>query len=355
MHRPQLKEMQARRRGRLLLFWFTVVLIVVVAVAAVITILRLFRGSPARRTPVTIEPADAILCPGQVQAFASSADQVAWNATGGAIGPDGQYVAGSEPGDYIIEAIDEESGQAGRTDVHILECTPTVAPASPPTAVPTLAPTAQATVASAPVVPSEDPRGDVGAYDTGEAVAGVAGGVDIQTASVGGDMRVALQPSAGVPDALAGWAGPGDALLWVVLYEPIPEEPLAYTDWVFALDFDGNSQTGRPPGQARINPDIGDEAAVGLSYDAASGEFTPYFLAWNAQDQDWTSGPEQVRYFVSDDRTLLAFAVPVQTLIDTVSQRSGVSYAPQSIRGRVAVLSYVGEQAVIDLYPNAPG
>jgi len=354
MHRPQMREMHSRRRGRLILFWFTVALIIVVAVAAVVTILGMFRGSPARGTPMAVEPADAILCPGQGQAFTSGADQVGWSATGGTIGPDGHYVAGATPGDFIVGAVDEESGQSGQTAVHILECTPTPVPAATITPVPTIAPTAEPTVALEPVVPVDDPQGDVGAYDTGGGVEGVAGGVDIRTGSVGADLRIVLQPDSGVPDVLSGWAGPGDALFWVVLYEPIPEQPPSYTDWVLALDLDGNTQTGRSPGQARINPDLGDEAAIGLSFDAASGEYTAYFLVWNAQDQDWSTGPEQVRYTISGDRTLVAFALPLQTLVDAVAERSGVGVVSGNVRGRFAVLSYVGDQAVIDLYPDAP-
>jgi hypothetical protein len=171
---------------------------------------------------------------------------------------------------------------------------------------------------------------------------------------MGGDLRVALQPQAGVPEELAGWAGPGDALLWVVLYEPIPEPPPSYTDWVFALDLDGNPQTGRPPGQARINPDLGDEAALGIAFDAANGEYSAYALVWGSQDQDWIDGPDQVRYFISEDRRIVALAVPLQALMNAVSQGSGVTTVAERVRGRVAVLSYVADQAVIDLYPDAP-
>ena len=83
--------------------------------------------------------------------------------------------------------------------------------------------------------------------------------------------------------------------------------------------------------------------------------YAAYFLVWNAQDQDWSTGPEQVRYFISGDRTLVAFALPLQTLVDAVAERSGVGVVSGNVRGRFAVLSYVGDQAVIDLYPDAPG
>jgi hypothetical protein len=351
-----MREMRSRRRGRLILFWFTVALIVVVAVVAVVTILRLFRGIPADRPPLDLQPADTILCPGQGRTFTTDSDQVAWSSTGGPIGLDGHYVAGDVPGDYLVSAVDEETGQTGQVAVHILECTPTAQPQATATPAPTDLPPAEATtVPPQPVVPVDDPQGDVGAYNTGEEADGVPGGVDIRTGSIGGDLRVALQPDySGVPEELAGWQGVGDALLWIVLYEPIPEAPTAYTDWLFALDLDGNPQTGRPPGQARINPGLGDDAAIGLSYDPASGTFVPYFLAWNPQDDGWATGPDQVRHFISGDRTLIAFALPLQTLADVVAQTTGVTVVEDSVKGRSAVLSYVGEQAVIDLYPDAP-
>jgi hypothetical protein len=349
-----MRQMRARRRGRLILFWFTVTLIVLVAIAAVVTIIRLFRGSPARGGPLTVAPGDPIVCPGQAIGFSVDADQVTWSASGGTIDPEGLYVAGGEPGDFVVSALDEETAQSGQTAVHILECTPTPPLPATNTPVPTVAPTPEPTQLLEAAVPVDDARGDVGAYSTGEAIVGVAGGVDIRTGSMGGDLRAVLQPQSGVPDQLQGWAGPGDALMWVVLYEPVPEQPPSYTDWVFALDLDGNAQTGRPPGQARINPDLGDEVALGLRFDPASGEYTAYALVWSAQDQDWTDGPDQVRYLIGDDRTLVALAVPLQGLVNAVTQGSGVIMVPERVRGRVAVLSYVADQAVIDLYPDAP-
>ena len=50
-----------------------------------------------------------------------------------------------------------------------------------------------------------DPQGDVGGYESGIPVDGAPGGMDIQTANVYVDLRVALQPVEGVPTELAGW------------------------------------------------------------------------------------------------------------------------------------------------------
>ena len=299
-----------------------------------------------------IEPAEVSLCPGQEQGFTASADQVAWTGNGGTIGADGLYVAGSTPGDFTVAAEDSGAGQSAQVLVHVVACAATPPPAAAAGA--TVAPTQEPTALPQPVVSVDDPQGDVGAYDTGAAVEGAPSGVDIRTGSIGADLRVVLQPGAGVPDQLAGWAGSGDVLLWIQLYDPIPDEPEAYADWLFALDLDGSPETGRSPGQARINPDLGDEAAIGLSYDAASGTYVAYFLAWNPQDGAWATGPEQVRYYIGEDRMLIAFALPLQTLVDVVAETSGVTVSPPAVRGRSAVLSYVGDQAIIDFYPDRP-
>lgn len=354
MHRPHMREMLSRRRGRLVLFWFTVGLIVVVAAVAVVTILRAFRGGGTAATPLVLEPGGASLCPGELQRFTASGESVTWSGTGGTIGGDGLFVAGATPGDYTVVAEEEGSGRSAQAPVQIVACAPTPVAAAPATAVPTVPPTPEPTAAPQAIVPVDDAQGDVGAYDTGASVDGAPAGVDIRTGSIGGDLRVVLQPGAGVPSELSGWAAEGDVLLWIVLYDPIPDQPEAYADWLFALDLDGNAETGRPPGQARINPDLGDEAAIGLSYDAASGSFVSYFLAWNPQDSGWATGPEEVRYYISDDRRLVAFALPLQTLANVVAQTTGVTVAPDAVRGRSAVLSYVGDQAVIDLYPDRP-
>jgi hypothetical protein len=353
MHRPQMKEMQARRRGRLVLFWFTVGLIVVVSVVAVVTILRAFRGSGAPVETLLIEPGEVSLCAGGQQRFTSSAEPVTWRGTGGTISGDGLFIAGGAVGDFTVIADQEETGASAQVPVHVVACTATPPPA-PPTAASTVAPTAGPTAMPEAVVSVEDPQGDVGTYETGAAVDGVPNGVDIRTCSIGADLRVVLLPGAGVPAEAADWVREGEMLLWAVLYDPIPNPPNAYVDWVFALDLDGNTGTGRSPGQARINPGLGDVAALGLAYDAASGEYVAYFLAWNPQDDGWTAGPEEVRYYISNDRTMIALALPLQTLTDFVAGTTGVAVAPELVRGRSAVLSYVGDQAVIDLCPDPP-
>ena len=351
-------------KGRAILFWVTVSMIIIVAAVAVMAILRACNSViTPRESPPAISPGEAILCPGERRQFGVEGDvEITWQATGGAISEDGLFVAGDVLGDYIVTATGGDSRQTDTAAVHIVPCatvappalpvtptvtaTPTLAP--PPVAIPTATPPSGATTSS-----SIDPQGDVGAYDTGDPVASPPAGADIRTASVKPDLRVALQPTEDIPAGLSGWAAEDEILLWVSLYEPVPDPPAVYSDWLFALDVDGDTTTGRPAGSARINPDLGTEAAIGVRYDVTSGEYAPYFLVWNSAQGDWAESLNVVRYWMNESRTLIGLALSLETLTQTVAQTTGVTLAPDAVKGRVAALS-AGEQVVIDFYPNRP-
>jgi hypothetical protein len=341
-------------RARVILFWFTMSMILVVVAVAVVTILRAWGGSVAAEPPPQIAPAEISLCTGERRQFTvADAEErpVTWTATGGTIGEDGQFLAGDTPGEYVVAAGWQDARQRTEAVVYVVACTPTptVVPTMTPIPAPTLTPTPQETPP-----PVDDARNDVGTYDAGLAVDDAPQGVDIQAANIAPDLSVALDPTAGVPEELAGWVRPGEAVLWISLYEPIPDPPNVYTEWLFSLDLDGNVETGRPAGAVRVNPDLGDEVVLGLSFDPAINELVPYMLVWDAAQGDWSTGPAEVRFTLNDARTLVALAVPQETLEQVVRQTSGVDLAPDAARGRAAVLSYVGEQAVIDFYPERP-
>jgi hypothetical protein len=187
--------------------------------------------------------------------------------------------------------------------------------------------------------------------------------MDISGASPGPDLRVALQPADDVPAELAGWAAEDEVLLWITLYEPIPELPAEYREWVFALDLDGDIETGRPAGSARINgrpagsarinPDLGMEVAVALYYDPASEEYGTYLLVWDTDQGKWATGPE-TRYYLGEPRTLVGLALPLETLTQVVAETSGVTVVSEAARGRAAALAETGEQKMIDFYPDLP-
>ncbi len=338
-------------RARAILFWFTIAMIIVVAIAAIVTILRACSNvlSPPL-SPLTISPGEISLCTGEQRRFTVGGDaEVAWETTGGMVSDGGLYTAGDVPGDYTVTATGVDAEQKVEAIVHVVACTPLPTSTPPPTLAPTDTPTQEAI---AP--PPADPQGDVGAYENGAPVDGFPAGVDISSTSLGPDLSVSLQPTEGAPAELAGWAAEGEMLLWIALHEPIPDPPPVYMNWLFALDVDGNTATGRPAGSRRINPDLGDEAVIGISYDPATGAYEPYFLVWDATQGNWATGPEGIRYYLSDSRTVVALALPQETFTQAVAQTSGVTLAPEAAKGRAAADSYVGEQRVIDFYPALP-
>ncbi|MBN1955395.1 MAG: hypothetical protein JW900_10140 [Anaerolineae bacterium] len=229
--------------------------------------------------------------------------------------------------------------------------TPTPLPTLPPTETP--APSTEEPPPEPTPVPVSDGRGDVGTYGGGAPVGEVPGGIDIRTASVGPGRQVDVESVAGAPSALAGWVQEGETLLWIELYEPIPDPPTFYVEWLFALDVDGNAETGRPVGSARINPDIGMEAAVGFYYDPAGGAYNAYFLVWDPA-QGGLVRRTAPRFVVDESRTVIGLALPLADLVQAISETTGVTLVPEAVQGRAAALARVGNEQVIDFYPDRP-
>ena len=339
-------------RTRKVLSWLTVVVVGIVIVSGMVSVLSLLIRPGEEIPSLQVIPPEVTLCLGQQVSFSVEPplEDVEWAATGGGeISSDGHYVAGELPGDHEIQAAGPRRGQRGRAVVHIIVCTPTPTATPSPTPVPSPTPTAVPTP-----LPSADPQGDVGIYTTGAPVAQPPAGVDIRNASVGTDRQVTLQPVEGVPAELTGWAGEGEALLWIVLHEPIPDAPPSPTDWLFALDLDGDVGTGRPVGTARINPDLGMEVAVGIYYDPLDGSYAPYFLIWNPGLEDWEAGPDVVRFTLDESRTVIGLALPVDILQQEVARVTGVTLVPEAVLGRVAAIVYTTPEAVVDFYPDLP-
>jgi hypothetical protein len=346
-------------RARIILFWLTIGLMLVVAVLAAVTILRACGGLPIQREPPpTVTPPEISLCPADQQQFAVEGDvEVSWEATGGTINQEGVFTAGDAVGDYTVTASREGSRQAAGAIVHIVACTPTPTATPLPTAVPTAtpAPTQAPEVApSATPSPDGDARGDVGAYDTGEPIEASPMGIDVQAASIDPDLGIALQPGEDVPAELADWREEGEAFFWIALYDAIPDPPAAYINWLFVLDVDGDTETGRPAGSARINPDLGDELAIGMDYNTNTGAFEPYSLVWNTDSEGWAEGPD-VRYTLGESRTVVGLAVALESLEGALSETSGITLTAGVQQGRAAAESYTAEgERVIDFYPDLP-
>jgi hypothetical protein len=223
---------------------------------------------------------------------------------------------------------------------------PTWTPApteAPPTEVPTPEPTTPAFAV--------DAQNDAVVYETGNPVEEIPDGIDIRIANIGADLAVALESPVEVPEALTGWATEDEVLLWVELYEPVPEEPTEKLEWFFALDMDGDTATGRPAGQRPINPDLGYEVAIALAYDPGTGAYSTYCLVWAAGS--WVAGPA-VRYTMDESGVLIGLAVPRAELVQSVTDNSGVTTVPDGVKGRVAAFSAAGAARIADFYPELP-
>jgi hypothetical protein len=219
--------------------------------------------------------------------------------------------------------------------------TPEPTEAPEPTEVPTPEPTQPAFL--------PDDQGDAVVYETGEPADETPAGIDIRVASISDDLDVTLGIPEEVPEALADLATEGNVLLWFELYEPIPESPEGRLEWLFALDMDDNTATGRPAGQRPINPDLGYEVAVGLTYE--DGTYGTYVLIWQAGS--WVAGP-QATYLVDESGTLVGLAVPREELITQVSELSGVETVPDDVKGRLVALFGTGASRIADFYPELP-
>jgi len=225
-------------------------------------------------------------------------------------------------------------------------------PTEPPPPTPTREATPDATPSLEPLtIPLSDPQADVVSYNGLVPVADAPAGIDVRAASVAPDLRVSLQTTEGAPAELSGWAE-GEVLLWVALHDPIPDPPTVYTEWLFALDLDGNTATGRPPGSLRINPDLGVEVAIGVFYDPGSGGYTLYSLTWDPNLGSWADGPGGIHYIIGESRTLVGLALPLETLTQSAAQVTGVTVVPEAARGRAAALATVDGQRIIDFYPD---
>jgi hypothetical protein len=199
-----------------------------------------------------------------------------------------------------------------------------------------------------------DGQGDILTYDDAlDPVDEFPAGIDILAASIGPDMSVSFEGAGEVPDALADWATDEELLLWIELQDALPDPPEAKLEWIFVLDVDGDTETGRPAGARPINPDLGYEAAVSLSYDPDSEQYGTYYAVWDSETAGWiTSG--EVRYYVDDSGTLIGLAVSREALSEAIAEASGTTVTPGSVLGRAAALAGQGAERVADFYPDLP-
>jgi hypothetical protein len=196
----------------------------------------------------------------------------------------------------------------------------------------------------------------VTAYESGEPVDNPPPGIDIHTASLSADLHVALESGQNPPAELAGWAADDEMLLWMTLYEAIPDPPETYVEWLFALDLDGDAETGRPQGSARINPDLGMEAAIGAYYNpSAAAPYGAFLWIWDPDLQGLVPKHGPVRFTFGDSRALVGLAIPLASFTDMVANTAGVTIVPENVKGRAAALHGTEGSRTIDFYPDRPG
>ncbi|MGD2104826.1 MAG: hypothetical protein PVJ55_06930 [Anaerolineae bacterium] len=347
-------------RARIILFWFTIILLLAIAILAAVAILRACGGLPTQTgPPLSVTPPEVSLCPGDQQQFAVTDDlEVTWEADGGTISEEGVFTAGELAGDYTVSATRDETGQAAGAIVHVTACTPTPTATPLPTVPPT--PTQQPAETSEPTQPAEsspssqDPEGDVGEYDTGAVVESPPAGVDIVAASISPDSGASFRPTDDLPADLEGWIEDGEAFFWMSLRDGVPDPPPGYMNWLFVIDTDGSTETGRAVGSRRINPDLGDEVAIGVTYNAETEAYEPYSLVWNTEEAAWATGPE-VRYTFGESRAVLGLAVSLEGLEEAISQAGAAPFKPEAAKGRAAAETYLTDGTrVIDFYPDLP-
>jgi hypothetical protein len=99
---------------------------------------------------------------------------------------------------------------------------------------------------------------------------------------------------------------------------------------------------------------LGDEVAVGVSYDANTEAYETYALVWDAEAEGWADGPE-VRYTFGESRTVVGLALSLEALEAAIADAGAAPLVPEAARGRAAAETYLADGTrVIDFYPNLP-
>jgi hypothetical protein len=241
-----------------------------------------------------------------------------------------------------------ETSEPTRLPSPTLTLRPTATPTSTPSPTPTRS---SSTVTVSPTRSAVDPAYDLARYEDLSALDVTVPGADIERASLDHDGALLTTSTASIPvtpteDSL---------LLWVELHAPLPEPPATVGYWLFALDTDGDVTTGRPPGDGRINPDLGAELTVGVFVDPAeSVAFRPYLLVWDADREEMSRSVPQAEVRLNAPRDTLLLVLSRTELEAQLTMLSDVTPAWANARGRAATLvSHQGEM-LIDFYPDLP-
>jgi hypothetical protein len=363
------------------------VLLAVFVIAFVLVNLLLSQGIGLPATFLVL-PSEVTLHPGDGWQFrAVAGDRVIpgakWTATGGDIGPEGFYVAPDTPGDYQIIAQHPNSDYRAAATVHVVgtedaPAEPSLSPTESATPVqPTTASTAASTTTpirptqaeSTPVPPTTAPTrtsspspsiffddvDDLVSFDTLESVTIAPPGTDIRAACFNGGRQMMRTIPGELASEISDWNTEENLVLWLTFHEPVPTALDMERFWIFALDTDGDTATGRPVGEGIINPDIGVEATIGVHSDPAAGiELAPYIMVWNARLVTLESQTLDLEARLSAARDALFIRVPAGPLTETIRTLSGVEPNWGQTIGRALATAATSEGTVADFAPERP-
>jgi len=363
-------------RYRWVVWGFILLAVLVIALVAAVTLLPKTVGLPQT---FQVIPGEPTLCLGQGRQFRAVHEQspvhgVAWETTGGVIGPEGFYVAPDTPGDHLVSAQHPQTSFSASATVHVIQCVTEPASAPPAGPTPTPVPPA-ATVTPIPLPPTPTPpttaptqtpspppappafldaSGDLINSETLTPATGVPVGSDIQGACFDQDRHL-VRTVPGELMAEAGWDAADSVVLWMTLHEPIPEAIGTDRYWLFALDTDDNIETGRRAGDGLINPDMGVEITIGVRSTPADGdELEPYMFVWNIHTGDSERKTEGVEAHLSTTRDVLLVRVPLGLLTDLIKTLSQAEPDWDRATGRAATLVMTDAGMAADFFPERP-
>ena len=203
--------------------------------------------------------------------------------------------------------------------------------------------------------PLQDELADISTLAGGAAVNTPPTGMDIATCNISSDTLVLR--SLPLPASLLTetTSNTETLTLWFTLQEPIPAQRTLTYHLLMALDLDGDPNTGRPPGNGKINPELGTEIGAGF-FLQPNDELEPYIYAWSDVVGDWDGDtPDIMTFQLNETRDSVRMDLPLAELRRTLEEISGVTLQLESMRGRVAIIaSSQTEAAVVDFCPDLP-
>ncbi|HEY89170.1 MAG TPA: hypothetical protein G4N98_05480 [Thermoflexia bacterium] len=226
--------------------------------------------------------------------------------------------------------------------------TPTYTPV-PPTLTPPNRPTL------APVAFASDASADAVDFNALVPLTTTLAGVDIQAAGFDEAGHLLAELPEELAAQVADWAPADNLILWMRLHTAVPVEQAGIVYWLFALDTDGDLETGRPVGDGLINPDMGAEVTLGVHSNPATGlQFEPYMSIWDQARAESKRYELTAEMKFSPEREILFLRVPKLKLGELLSELSNVEPEWERTVGRAAILFEAENGLAVDFCPDIP-